>query len=118
MVFLFKKMKFKQKELVLLPYPFTDQEGSKVRPAIIISNDEFNKKCQDCVMIPLTTVIKDEPYSIIIDQEDLSSGKLLKPSRIRIDKIFTINKNLIMMQIGKMSEKTFLNIKSEVSKVF
>jgi len=111
-------MKFKQKELVLLPYPFTDQEGSKVRPAIIISNDNFNKKCQDCVMVPLTTVIKDEPYSIIIRQDNLSSGKLLKPSRIRIDKIFTINKNLIIMQIGKITEKTFSNIKSEVSKVF
>ncbi len=118
MVFLSKKMKFKQKELVLLPYPFTDQEGSKVRPAIIISNDNFNKKCQDCVMVPLTTVIKDEPYSIIINQDDLSSGKLIKPSRIRIDKIFTINKNLIMMQIGKIDDKTFLKIKSEVYKVF
>ena len=111
-------MKFKQKELVLLPYPFTDQEGSKVRPAIIVSNDDFNKKCQDCVMVPLTTIIKNEPYSIIINQEDLSFGKLLKSSRIRIDKIFTINKNLIMMQIGKISEKTFLSIKSEISKVF
>lgn len=118
MVFIFKKMKFKQKELVLLPYPFTDQEGSKVRPAIIISNDNFNKKCQDCVMIPLTTVIKDEPYSILINQEDLSLGKLLRPSRIRIDKIFTINKNLIMMQIGKINENTFLKIRSEISKVF
>jgi len=111
-------MKFKQKELVLLPYPFTDQGGTKVRPAIIVSNDNFNVKCQDCVMVPLTTVIKNEPYSIIINQEDLSSGKLLKPSRIRIDKIFTINKNLIMMQIGKINDKTFLNIKSEVSKIF
>ena len=111
-------MKFKQKELVLLPYLFTDQEGTKVRPAIIVSNDNFNAKCQDCVMVPLTTVIKNEPYSIIINQEDLSSGKLLKPSRIRIDKVFTINKNLIMMQIGKMNDKTFLKIKSEISKVF
>ena len=111
-------MIFQQKELVLLPYPFSDKAGSKVRPAIIVSNDNFNQKCPDCVMVPLTTVIKDEPFSLIINQDDLESGKLLKPSRIRIDKIFTINKNLIIMKIGNLNNKTFDKIKSELEKVF
>ena len=107
-----------QRELVLLPYPFTNQEGSKVRPAIIVSNDSFNKRCEDCVMAPLTTIIKQEPFSLIINQNDLDSGKLLKQSRIRIDKLFTIKKGLIMMKIGKISNKTFEKIKSEIEKVF
>ncbi len=99
-------MIFQQKELVLLPYPFSNQGGSKVRPAIIVSNDNFNKRCEDCVMVPLTTVIKEEPFSIIINQDSLESGRLLKQSRIRIDKIFTIKKSLIMMKIGKINDKT------------
>ncbi len=37
-------MKFFQKELVLLPFPFSNMEGTKVRPALIVSNDYFNKK--------------------------------------------------------------------------
>jgi len=53
-----------------------------------LSNNDFNKKCQDCVAVPLTTVIKDEPFSFMINQGNLETGKLLKPSRIRIDKIF------------------------------
>ena len=111
-------MIFQQKELVLLPYPFSNQEGSKVRPAIIVSNDNFNKRCEDCVMVPLTTVIKDEPFSLIVTQDNLESGKLLKQSRIRIDKIFTIKKNLIIMTTGKVNEKTIEKIKFEISKVF
>ncbi len=111
-------MIFQQKELVLLPYPFSDQGGSKVRPAIIISNDNFNKRSEDCVMVPLTTIIKDEPFSLIINQDNLESGKLLKQSRVRIDKLFTIKKSLIMMKIGKVNEKTLEKIKSEISKVF
>ena len=35
-------MIFQQRELILLPYPFSDQAGSKIRPAIIVSNDNFN----------------------------------------------------------------------------
>jgi mRNA interferase MazF len=111
-------MNIKQKELVLLPYPFTDQGGTKVRPALVISNDIFNKKSNDCILIPLTTVIKDEPYSILISQENLSSGKLLKLSRIRVDKIFTIDKSLIMMKMGAIDNKTFEKIKSEILKIF
>ena len=111
-------MIFQQKELVLLPYPFSDQGGTKVRPAIIISNDTFNKRCEDCIMVPLTTVIKNEPFSLLINQDSLESGKLLKQSRIRIDKIFTIKKNLVMMKIGKINNDLLIRIKSEIGKVF
>ena len=109
---------FQQKELVLLPYPFSNQTGSKVRPAIIVSNDNFNKRCEDCVMIPLTTIIKDEPFSLIVNQDSLESGKLLKQSRVRIDKLFTIKKNLIIIKIGKINDKTFDKIKAEINRVF
>ena len=111
-------MIFQQKELVLLPYPFSDQGGSKVRPAIIVSNDNFNKRCEDCVMVPLTTVIKEEPFSLIVNQDSLESGRLLKQSRVRIDKIFTIKKSLIIMKIGKINNEMLVKIKSEVGKVF
>jgi len=33
-----------QKEIVLLPFPFSDLEGTRVRPALVISNNELNKK--------------------------------------------------------------------------
>ena len=111
-------MNFKQKELVLLPYPFTDQEGNKVRPAVIISNDHFNIHSQEKIMIPITSVIKDEPYSIIINQADLLSGNLQKPSRIRCDKIFTINQYSIIMKFGKINDKTSNKILSEVKGTF
>ena len=111
-------MNIKQRAIVLLPYPFTDLKGKKVRPALITSNDSFNKKSDDCIMVPLTTVIKDEPYSILITQEDLSSGKLLKPSRVRADKIFTVEKNLIIMKIGVINNKILDKIKLEIGKLF
>lgn len=111
-------MNANQGDLVLLPYPFSDLESTKVRPALVISNNSFNKKSDDCIMVPLTTVIKDEPYSICIYNEDLSQGKLLKPSRIRVDKIFTVQKDLIIMKIGSINENVLDKIKKEIMKVF
>ncbi|MBI2559191.1 type II toxin-antitoxin system PemK/MazF family toxin [Candidatus Woesearchaeota archaeon] len=111
-------MEIKQKDVVLLPYPFTDLKGKKVRPALIVSNDFVNNKSEDCIMLPLTSVIKDEPYSIVINQDDLSSGQLIKPSRIKADKIFTVEKRLIVMKIGTMSNNTFGKVKAELLNVF
>jgi mRNA interferase MazF len=111
-------MKIEQRELVLLPYPFSDLTLAKVRPAIVVSNDFFNRKSDDGIMVPLTTVIKDEPYSIVINQKDMASGKLLKTSRVRADKIFSVMKSKITMRIGKINEDTFRKIKEEISKIF
>ncbi len=111
-------MRVNQREIVLIPYPFSDLEGTKVRPALVISNDIFNKKSEDCIMIPLTTVIKNEPYSVVINQRDLSAGKILKPSRIRIDKIFSVKKSLISMKIGIIKENVLRKIKIEIEKIF
>lgn len=64
-------------------------------------------------MVPLTSVIKKEPYSITIDSKDLAEGKLLKISRIKTDKIFSIEKSLIKMKIGKINKNTFEKVKKE-----
>lgn len=108
----------KQRDIVLLPFPFTDLENSKVRPALIVSNDSFNKRSDDCIMVPLTTVIQDNPYSIIIDQEDMGSGKLLRPSMIRIDKVFTVEKKLAVMKIGSLNNMTFKKVRDKLLEMF
>ncbi len=111
-------MKINQKEVVLLPFPFSDHEGSRVRPALVVSSNELNKKSEDGIMVPLTTVIKDEPYSVVINQEDLSSGKLLKSSRIRTDKIFSVKKDLVTMKIGIVNDNVLEKVKKEIQNMF
>jgi len=111
-------MRVTQKEIVLLPYPFSNLKANKIRPALIVSNNNFNKKSDDCIMVPLTAVIKNEPYSILINQENLSSGNLIKPSRIRVDKIFCVEKNLIKMKIGVVDNRVLGSVKKEINKMF
>lgn len=111
-------MILQQKEIVLLPYPFSDLTRKKVRPALVVSNNEFNNKSEDFIAVPLTSIIKDELYSIIINQEDLRSGKLLKQSIVRADKLFSVDKSLIIMRIGILKDTTFNKVKSEIIKVF
>ncbi|HII15543.1 MAG TPA: type II toxin-antitoxin system PemK/MazF family toxin [Nanoarchaeota archaeon] len=104
-------MRLMQRDIVLLPFPFSDMEGSKVRPALIISNDNFNESPADCIMLPLTSVIKPDACSIILSPEDLAAGDLLKKSRVKVDKAFSVEKGLVLMKIGSLGNAKFSEIK-------
>jgi mRNA interferase MazF len=110
-------MNVEQKDIVLLPFPFSNMINEKVRPAIIISNNNYNNKSEDILAVAVTSVIKDEPYSIIIEQKDLKDGKLITKSRIRVDKIFSVEKRIVLKRIGSINEKTFEKIKKEIMKL-
>ena len=111
-------MRVRRGDLVLLPYPFSNLSGIKVRPALVVSGDKFNFKSRDVIMVPLTSLIKDEPFSIIVEQKNLSSGKLVKRSRVKTDKIFCVDRRLIKIKIGKLDIKTFNIILEDVLRVF
>ena len=107
-----------QKQIVLISYPYSDLVGTKVRPGLVVSGNSLNKKSKDCILVPLTTVMKDEPYSVTISQDNLEEGKLIKTSRARVDKIFSVEKNLIRKTIGIMNDDSFSILKSKLLAVF
>ena len=96
------KQHFNQGDIVLVSYPYSDYKGVKTRPAIIISNNIFNVSYQDILLIPLTSIIRGEEVSVILNSDDLSSGKLLRTSVARIDKLASIDKKRIKAIVGKI----------------
>lgn len=44
-------MFYNQGDVVLLPFPFTSQQGSKVRPGIIVSNSLVNDKSTNVIIV-------------------------------------------------------------------
>lgn len=98
------KQSFNQREIVIVSYPYSDYKGIKTRPAIIISNNVFNRSYQDIVLVPLTSIIRSEEISVILNSDDLSSGKLLRTSVARIDKLASIHKKRIKVIVGKIKE--------------
>lgn len=96
-----------QQDLVWVRLPFTSLEESKIRPAVIVSNNEYNERHEDVVVCAITSKLEETPYSILINQENLSSGRLPVKSRIRADKIMQIEKSLIIRDFARLNNKTF-----------
>ncbi|MBI4918981.1 type II toxin-antitoxin system PemK/MazF family toxin [archaeon] len=101
-----------QRELILLPFPFSDLSGKKVRPALIISNDRFNKSSEDVIVCAVTSNVNKSPYSVVITQKELEGGTLFVKSCIKVENILKVKKSLIIKVIGKIDIKTFLTVKN------
>lgn len=78
----------------------------KSRPAIIISNDRYNKRSDDVVAIPLTSNPMPSEYSMPVTSRDMEYGELVVDSNARIDKIFSVEKRIIVRRIGRIDKKT------------
>jgi|SRR3972149_3350144 len=102
----------KQGEVILTPFPFSNLEKEKLRPSIIISNDNYNKKFEDILVVPMTSNLNVREYTISLTNKDLEKGKLLKDSLIKVDRIFSINKNLVRLKIGRINQAKLKEIKN------
>lgn len=100
-----------QRDIVLLNFPFSNLKQSKVRPAIVLSNNKHNKKSNDVVVVPLTSNLQQTDYDILITNKNLDKGNLIVNSRVKIDRIFSVDKKLVKMNIGKIDKQTFSKIK-------
>ncbi|MEK6873072.1 MAG: type II toxin-antitoxin system PemK/MazF family toxin [Nanoarchaeota archaeon] len=88
-----------------------------MRPAIIISNNGFNNTYQDIILVPLTSIIRNEDIEVIINSDNLISGNLVRTSVARIDKLASINKSRIKFHIGKIRESILDSIHSRISTI-
>ena len=72
-------MAYRQGDIVLVSFPFTDLTSSKRRPALVLSPDSFNAAGEDLVLAAVTSHITDDPHAVRLWRGDLAEGGLPKP---------------------------------------
>ena len=108
---------FKQGEILIVPFPFSDLSSIKQRPVIVLSKNSYNEKNEDIITCGITSNLKDSAHSILIDGENLEDGNIPKKSRIKIDKLFTIDQNIIKKKVAQLDKKTFEEVRNEFFKL-
>ena len=101
---------FKQRDILLIPLPFTDLSATKQRPVVVISNDDYNSKTEDVVVMAITSNIEHLEYELPITTANLEIGTLPKPSCIRADKIYTLAQSIVAKTFGRINRQTFEQI--------
>lgn len=96
----------RQRSVVILPFPFSDLQRRKARPAIIVSSNKYNRRSDDVVAVPLTSNPRPSEYSVPVTSKNMEHGKLAVDSHARVDKLFSVEKRIIASRIGMVDGKT------------
>lgn len=95
-------MRFEFGDIVLVPFPFTDQSAAKKRPAVIVSSAAYNVERPDVVVMAVTSQVRAENH-FDIALADWRQAGLLKPSVVK-PVIATIEQTLVIRQLGRLGE--------------
>ncbi|MDD5147857.1 MAG: type II toxin-antitoxin system PemK/MazF family toxin [Candidatus ainarchaeum sp.] len=111
-------LSFEQGGLVIATLLFAEQIGAKRRPALVISNSEFNKKSDDLILLKITSQAKKTQFDVALAQKDLERGELKTESQIMVDNPVTTYKQLIEHNIGKISGQKLKEVKQKIKELY
>lgn len=105
------KSSFKQGDIVLIPYPYTDLSSVKKRPVIILSRDTINR--DSYIVAKITSVLRSDGFSFQIQNTDLDNP-IPKQSEVRTNEIFTAHKSLIIKKFCTMKRIALIALTERV----
>ena len=89
---------FDQKDVVLIPFPYSDLTGAKQRPALIVSNKNLNNsEDRICCLITSNSPVDG------IEVNNFDEGKLPFKSWVKPHRLFTINEKIIKKKLCKIT---------------
>jgi len=89
-------------DVVVVPFPFTDRQAAKRRPALIVSSADFNQAHEQSILAMITSVRNDWTSDVAID--GWREAGLNVPCKVRF-KLFTVDDALIVRKIGTLSKR-------------
>lgn len=110
---------FRRGEVVLVAFPFTDLATSKMRPALVVSSDEFNALNLDLILVAVTSQVpkKISATDHVLPAEDQKQAGLPKTSLVKVGKIVTLDQRLIRKRLGRISDPTLSLLTLKLHKV-
>lgn len=91
-------------DIVLVPFPFTDLSGQKLRPAIVISPEPVG---EDILLAFISSVTPAAPepteYVLEINQPAFASTGLKSASVFKMGKLATLHRSLVLRRLGQVT---------------
>ena len=101
---------FAAAQVVVLPFPFSDLAGQKLRPALLLASAGRG----DWIACQITSNPFADPHAIQIADADFNSGSLKRVSYVRPGKLFTANEAIFFGLAGALTEASLDRIRRAV----
>lgn len=97
-------------DIVQIPFPFSDLTHQKRRPVLLLSApDAFG----DFLAAAITSQAGHDD-AISLQDDDLVEGRLPKASWVRATKMFSLNRDIVIVTLGNLKLESFERIHGEI----
>jgi len=103
-----------QRDIILVPFPYSDLTGSKRRPALVVSSSAFNEREIDVICCAITSSSARDPKAIAITNSDVDPAFLIVDSKVKPSKLFTVSKTIVYKKLGKLKANKFNEVMSSI----
>lgn len=97
-------MTFRFGDVLLVPFPFTDQSAVKKRPTVVLSSSQYNQRHIDVILMAITSQTQAIVYPDNLVIQNWQQAGLLKPSVIK-PIIATVQSSLTLKKLGALSNR-------------
>jgi mRNA interferase MazF len=109
-------MPFEFGDVVLAPFPFTNQADFKQRPAVVVSSRAYNSTRPDVIIMPITSQLSSVSGLGEVLIGEWRQANLLKPSAIK--PVFaTLEQRLIIRSLGVLQAQDQSALRTAIASV-
>ena len=106
--------KFAVGDVVLVSFPFSNLQGQKIRPALVLAKAELD----DIILCQITSRPYTSKLAIRISSGDFTKGNLPVVSYFMPNKLFTANSSIIKKTAGQLTPTAAKSILKDVRSLF
>lgn len=101
-------------EVVVLPFPQTNLQAGKRRPALVVADLVGD----DLILCQITGQARSDSYSVPLLAVDFERGRLAVDSFIRPNRLFTIEQSVILYAAAKVRPIKLQEVKAKIRQLF
>ena len=101
-------------EVVALPFPQTDLQAGKRRPALVVASLPGD----DLILCQITSHVRSDGFSIPLLIADFERGRLVRDSSIRPNRLFTVEQSVILYAAGKVKDSKLKEARAKIRELF
>ena len=101
-------------EVVVLPFPQTNLQVGKRRPALVVADLAGD----DLILCQITGQVRSDGYTVSLTAADFERGRLALESYIRPNRLFTVEHSVILYAAAKVNDAKLREVKTRICQFF
>jgi mRNA interferase MazF len=101
-------------EVVVLPFPQTNLQAGKRRPALVVASLNGD----DLILCQITSQSRSDGHSLPLAIADFERGRLAVDSFIRPNRLFTVEQSVILYAAGKVKDSKLREARTKIRDLF